>query len=117
MKHRTLRILSAMLFLWALVPVFTGCCPCAMAASEPHSSLVLQRNPCHGCCPEIKTGHLTPNFERAEPAGFQLSGRYACFYETEDAFDSDSPLLRFSRDAKAPPGSVPVYLSLKTLRI
>jgi len=45
------RFLNFLLVL-ALIPFFVGfVCPCAMASAGDQT--VIQRQPCHGCCPEM----------------------------------------------------------------
>ena len=116
MRHKILRTLSALLLFWALLPVLTGGCPCAQAALEPHQGLVLQKNPCHGCCPEITPGHKTQAFEQVEPAGFQLSARHARLDFSSSEFVPIEKSLFFFNRPEAPPG-VPLYLSLEVFRI
>ena len=127
MKSKALRMMIALLLFWTMIPVLMGGCPCAHAGEKPIQGLLLQKVPCHGCCPEIQTGRDPQTFEPVEPMGFQCSRQQARLYFLSSSVSSleISPFLD-GPEAKAPPGvvaagstfaSTPIYLALQVLRV
>lgn len=126
MKQKAIRITVALLVFWALVPVFTGGCPCAHAGEMPLPGLSLQAVPCHGCCPEIQTGCPSQAYEPAEPTGLLTSRQQARLPILTFKAIPVTGFLMQGPEEQAPPGamafgpsaaSTPLYLTLQVFRI